>query len=362
MERFLSNIPHLKYLDLETLAFSDVANGHFWQQLAGSLLIFNFKFIALTIPVHRILDSFRTPFWLEKKRWFVGYLDGSLFSVPHFTPTHIDSLHLLCFHSTAPDHSFIYKRLNKLTVSTILCKTNPRLTHVKTLVLEWPVSLKLLESGIDLNQVEHLVVPSLDKLLTLMPLESIMPHLNKLTVKNRITIEMIERIRCYRFAQIRILDLEKRIMHEHIDCIVEELFRLFPRIEHLIHKSSIESVAMMIRLINGFKYLSNASFSADPSFFRKEKKICRNSNSIIQNLRQEIRDNTTCRIYHSTNTQRPFFIHWRIQKQVCISLLKSIIIHQTFLFDNLVIDEIISNELAMETRILLVSFKIHTIT
>ncbi len=292
--------------------WEDITDGDFWQVLTNSFKTFHFKFNALQINLQKTLDSFRTPFWLEEKHWYVAFQNGCLFSLPHFAPVHMDSLNLSHFRSTSPDYSIIYNHLNKLTVNTIPSNNHPyRCTHIKTLILEFSISFKILESVIDLNQVEHLIIASLDNLLTLIPLEHTMPQLSKLTVRNSVTIDMIKRIKHQRFEQIRMLQI--RFTDEHVDCIIEEFFLLFPRIEHLIYKSRIQSVDAMIRLMVGFKYLSNAVFSGDCSFFRKESKFCQNPNSLIQYLRRY-----TCQVYHSTNTQLPLSIHWRIEEQVSI--------------------------------------------
>ena len=316
MERFLSSVPHLKYLELETSAQPDVADGHFWQRIAASLLTLNFKFNVLIVHVGQALDSFRTLFWLEEKRWFVGYVNVSLFSVPYFTPTHMDSLNLRHFRSTAPDHSFLCKHLNQLTMNRSPINENQRLTHVKTLIVDYSKVPHRLGSMIDLDQVRHLIVSTFNQLSSLVSLEHLMPRLNQLTVKNIVTIDMIERVRCTRFTQIHTLNI--RTANEHVDCIVQELFRLFPRLECLTYKSTIKSVQMMISLINGFPYLSTASFCADSSFRRKESQFCRDPQSIIENLREEMQNNTICRVYHSTNTKLPFSIHWIIDKKVYI--------------------------------------------
>ena len=316
----MAHVPHLKYLELQTPTWPDVGNGYFLQRLVQSLIRFHFKFDALIIDIDRTFGTFRTPFWLKEKCWFVGYLYGSLFSIPYFTPTHTTSSSLSSFYSTTPNHSFLSNYLHTLTVNGLPSIKHERLIHIKTLILtDSPNLLHRLQSNVDFHRVEHVIVLSFDQLATMMPLVDQMPQLTKLTIKENITMEMIERIRSYRLTQIRALELDKRLDDEEIDCIVEELFHLFPRLEQLRYKSIIESVAMMLRLINGFPYLSNALFYADPLFFRKEEKFCRNPELISQNLQEDTYHQTICRIYHSKNTQRPFSIHWTIEKPVCIS-------------------------------------------
>lgn len=311
---FLSRLPHLKHLELIALVSLDVADGYQWQVLANSLITFNFKFNLSLTDIGATFNSFLTPFWREEKHWFVGYRDNFLFSIPHFAPVHIDSLNLSHFHSTAFDYSVIFNHLNQLTVNTFTIDNEHRFTRIKTLELKNSTLLKTVESVINLNQVEHLIVSSLDNLLTFIPLKCTMPHLYKLTVKNSVTIDIIERIRHYRYEQILKLDIS--VIDLYKDYIIEELFRLFPCVQHLIYKSYIQSKQTMVRFIDGFKYLSNASFYVDVSFINRESNFCRNTNTIIQHSRRLIQNNFICRIYHSSEYNSLYNIHWWIGEHV----------------------------------------------
>jgi hypothetical protein len=314
MEQLLSQFPCLRYLELKASVLIDLADGYEWQILAMSLITFYFKFNVSLFHNDDILNSFRTPFWLEEKRWFVACYNECLFSLPHFTPDHMDSRNLSDFHSTAPDYSVIYNHLNKFTVNTIRIDNEHRFTHIKTLVLEFSTSLRILQSAIDLDQVEHLTVSSLDYLFKLIPLKYAMPHLYKLTVIHSVTIDMIKQNRHNRFEQIR--NLEISISGKEIDYIIEELFCLFPCIQHLIYKSSIQSKQIMVRFIDGFKYLLNASFFTDSSFSVTESSFCRDSNTIIRHSRRLIKNKFTCQIYHSSIDNLSYNIHWWIEQSV----------------------------------------------
>ncbi|CAF3674161.1 unnamed protein product [Rotaria sordida] len=303
-------------LEIKTNIKDDIADGNFWQVLVRSLKTFSFQFYVSHIDIQKTLDSFSTSFWLEEKHWYIAYQNGYLFSLLYFAPVHIDSRNLSQFHSTAPNNSLIYEQLNKFTVNSFHINNNHYLAHIKTLALELSISLKRLQSVIDLNQIEHLIVPSLDHLLVFIPLEYNMPQLHELTIKNSVTIDTVDRLSHYRFERIRTLHI--RVNDENIDCIIEELFYLFPHIAHLTFTPRIKSLTLMLHLLKGFKYLSNASFSADCSFFRKEANFCRNPKSVIQHFRQHTNDNISCRVYYLINTQLPFSIHWNIEEQVSI--------------------------------------------
>ncbi|CAF1342312.1 unnamed protein product [Rotaria sp. Silwood1] len=303
-------------LEIKTSIKDDVADGNFWQVLVRSLKTFSFQFNVSHIDIQKTLDSFSTPFWLEEKHWYVAFQNGHLFSLLYFAPVHIDSRNLSQFRSTAPNNSFIYEQLNKFTVNSFHINNNYHLAHIKTLALELSISLKRLQPVIDLNQIEHLIVPSLDYLLVFVPFESKMSQLHELTIKNSVTIDAVDRLSHCRFERIRTLHI--RVSDENIDCIIEELFHLFPHIEHLTFTPRIKSLTLMLHIFKGFKYLSNASFSADRSFFRKEADFCRNPKSVIQHFRQHTNDNISCRIYYLINTQLPLSIHWNIEGQVSI--------------------------------------------
>ncbi|CAF4100335.1 unnamed protein product, partial [Adineta steineri] len=305
IEQLLSSLIHLKHLELKANVSENVVNGYFWQQLVNSFITFNFKFNVQKINVQKILNSFRTSFWLEEKHWYVAFHNEYLFTLPHFAPVHMDTDNILQFHSTEPNYSIIYHHLNKFTVNTnFLQYNNYRCIHIETLILKYSISIQTLASIIDLNRVEHLIIPSLDSLLTFTCLKYTMPRLYKLTIENNVTIDMMERIRHHRFKQIRVLEIR------FTDYIIEELFFLFPCIENLIYKSRIQSIGIMVRLISGFRNLTNASFCADCSFYRKEFNFCSNPNSFGQYFRLY-----TCQVYHSMNTQLPLSIHWRIDEQ-----------------------------------------------
>ena len=88
MEQFLPNLSHLKYLELILRGTTDLIDGHRWQMLTHSVTTFNFKFdVGSNLPP---LDSFRTSFWQKEKCWYVDCQDTSVFSVPYFSPVHID--------------------------------------------------------------------------------------------------------------------------------------------------------------------------------------------------------------------------------------------------------------------------------
>ncbi|CAF1117819.1 unnamed protein product [Rotaria sordida] len=164
------------------------------------------------------IESFRSSFWLEEKRWFVAYQDYCLFSIPQFAPNCIEISQQLRIRSTAPDNKFIYDQINKITMKTAAIKHNHYFTHIKTLELKCSVSLKTVASIIDLNHIKHLTVLSLNDVLKFMPLEHVMPLFCELTIENNVTINIIEQISHYRFLQIRKLEIASNIKAKNKEC------------------------------------------------------------------------------------------------------------------------------------------------
>ncbi len=313
-------MPQLQHLTLKAHARNDVADGYLWQILASSLITFNFKFHFLNIDTNEILDSFRTPFWLEEKRWFVAYQYHSLFSTPHFGPFYIDSFSLSNIRSTLPGHSFILRQdnsplfsyVNKFTLNTRNINTNYRFTHIKTLELQFSISFRTIEGVVDLNRVKHLVVPSLNNLLTFIPLKYKLPQLYKLSVTNSVTNDTMTEIQCYQFKQI--LQIKFNIIDEQNNHIMK-LFRLFPCAQHF-RCSSIKSTRSMIYLIDGFKDLSNASFSVTDSFINCESYFFQNPNTVIKHSKRLTKNNFKCRIYRQSFYSDQYDLVWWIGENV----------------------------------------------
>ncbi|CAF1114779.1 unnamed protein product [Rotaria sordida] len=71
----------------------DMVDGHQWKYLVSHLQTFDFHFYLSDRSDEKILDSFRSSFWLKQKQWFVAYDDHQslprLFTVPRFAPKNI---------------------------------------------------------------------------------------------------------------------------------------------------------------------------------------------------------------------------------------------------------------------------------
>jgi hypothetical protein len=73
IQRLLSLMTRLTHLTLHIdKANSDLINGHTWIPLLTKIIVFQFMF-GISKKDNVDLDSFRTPFWLEEKKWYVTY-------------------------------------------------------------------------------------------------------------------------------------------------------------------------------------------------------------------------------------------------------------------------------------------------
>jgi hypothetical protein len=204
--------------------------------------------------------------------------------------------------------------VNKIIIKAAEIKNNYYFTHVQTLELEFgcTISLRNIQLALDLNRVEHLIVSSVDNLLLFMPLKCTMPQLYKLTFKKCNIAYGIEQIRPHSFEQI--LELRLRDFGTFTDGIVKELFRLFPFVQRLEVEHYTLAERTMICLIDGFKYLSNASFLGITSFVDRESSLYQNADGIIEYSQRLTHNNLTCRIYRTSDDRVSY--HWWIDEHV----------------------------------------------
>ncbi len=72
MKRFLPNLSCLTHLTMDAKGSTDLADDYRWETLSAGYVIFNFKFKFTVWNIQQMLDSFRTPFWLQEKRWYAA--------------------------------------------------------------------------------------------------------------------------------------------------------------------------------------------------------------------------------------------------------------------------------------------------
>jgi hypothetical protein len=310
MECLLSNRFYLKYLELRVKGNNDLTEGQRWQLLTTSLIEFNFKINVDLQFIEVALDSFRTSFWLEEKRWFVAYEDGCFYSYPYFAPKQVCTSYQPSIHCTAFDNRVIFKSVTKLDVVATQTFTEP-FTHVNMLDLQHAISQTKLLRFVDVRHVKHLSILSLNDLLQFPRLKRKMPFLCRLSIKNNIRTEEVKQMINSSYEQIRTLEI--KINCEKEDYIIEELFRLFPYTEQLIHKSDIESIEIMVRFIDGFKHLLNASFFSCDQLYNNYRTFIYDSDLIILQTKRLISGLTICRVYHLPHLTSVHSIDWWIE-------------------------------------------------
>jgi hypothetical protein len=116
MECFLSNLPHLRHLQLDMKGQTDLVDGYRWEILSTDLITFNFNFNIEVDRAGSILDSFRSQFWLVTKRWYVVYDNKYLFTVPFFARNEVVVPYYPPIYSTTPDDSIFYNNIKKIIV------------------------------------------------------------------------------------------------------------------------------------------------------------------------------------------------------------------------------------------------------
>jgi hypothetical protein len=313
IESFLSNLPLLKHLELDIKGQIDLVDGYRWQILTNNFITFNFKFNVKLDRVESILDSFRTNFWLWNKCWYVAYDNEYLFTVPHFVPKHVGVPYYPPTSSTTSDDTIYYDHIESVSIFEPRRSTLHRFRHLKELYNRCSISPKLFLSEVDLSRLEHLTLSSLDHIRSFILYLNAMPCLSKLSINGYLTTDFIEDLKDYQTEQIRILEIDN--LTKDISYIIEGLIRLFPRIERL-YISTIISKKDMIRLIDGFQYLSNASFTIKSSSIEKVQNWFLKPELSIRGARRLKNGTFTCRYHRLSLGKSCDKVHLWIGEQV----------------------------------------------
>ncbi|CAF3307220.1 unnamed protein product [Rotaria sp. Silwood2] len=166
IKRFLSPMTRLTHLCLNIFNVeSDMINGHAWIPLLTRIIIFQFVF-SISNKVDVNLDSFRTRFWLEEKKWYVTFdqwTDTSS-SFLYTNPCFIDYCYPLSFmkktlvtestglESTTCLHTKYLVFNIELPMSEVHLR---RFTHAHTLIVEKDlnISLEYIDRYINLSRI-----------------------------------------------------------------------------------------------------------------------------------------------------------------------------------------------------------------
>ena len=182
-ERCVKKLDHLKRLTIQASGTLDLLDGQRWEQfiVRTALVRFHFKFRYKSFDEDQsssssFLESFRSPFWVEQKRWYVGCSPGEsdrsifVYSVPRFLSRTIDyPSDAFPPLTTAPahlaQHFFDTNQIDSffLNVNEVILPSLHRFTHVKSLHLSGSslLPLDLPQSIVHLHHIESVDVSNI---------------------------------------------------------------------------------------------------------------------------------------------------------------------------------------------------------
>ena len=257
LEQIISNFVCLKHLKLTASCDKDVVDGERWQRKLKNLVTFKFMFYLPSRLQSHELNSFRTPFWLHEKQWYVAYSNECFFSVPHLTTKNAEAYFLFPRCTTVPDGGFWYRNYEQLKSIETLGRRNIRSSHVRTLVLESFPPLPTIKEVIDLGQIAYLTLCSLPERFPIGSLINAMPNLYGISIESDANV-FLEKFRAKTFSNIRMLAI-RYIFICDTDLTIARLSSIFPALEHL-HIGSMCLIEEIFDFLHRFKHLSTASF------------------------------------------------------------------------------------------------------
>jgi len=272
MEQLIANLPRLKHLELHANGHADLLDGQRWQTATRRLSIFNFNFVLSDVLDLQDLNSFRSPYWLNEKHWFVAYTYRSLFSVPFFAEKFTKEEFQPPILSTLPDNTVFYKCITQLTLSEPSFDISHRFTEVQTLIMFHSIPLSCIERIVDLNRIQHLYLIATTGYLGIIFLINAMPNLCRISIKVNLK-DFFDNVQCNSFRKIQYLEIGNRYRISDNDddnnYSDEQLYSVFPYVQNL-NIAYYCSVAQILNFINQFKHLSTASFNCLPGGYKGE--------------------------------------------------------------------------------------------
>ncbi|CAF1607490.1 unnamed protein product [Adineta ricciae] len=320
--QFLANFTNLMHFELkDVFGFADgsLIDGFRWQSIAQSFSTFSFKFKMKETLTERNLDSFRTRFWIEEKRWFVACHEQCLFAVP-LSDFGLPYIRLTCMnsiHSTVPNNAILYQP-RQLILPWRIPNTQFRFTSMRNLALVWFGSIQTLSSIIDLSQVQHLTIrPDCFSLSKDIP--SYMPKLHTLYFDgHEVDRDMPD--------QSDLSGLQLKQIHTLQFCIAKDskksvydlqmISHSFPSVEHL-NTWPVKSRTDIIRIIGLFKQLSSISFVIHQSVDKTTRSSEFDSQVILNDIKQYLHYSAICRTeFTSVNDRTPELLHFWLRERV----------------------------------------------
>lgn len=274
MERLLSKLVHLKSLELHGRGGDDLVSGQRWQSIIHHLQTFNFM-ISLSSDVDvNHLDSFRSPFWLITKKWYVAYNTSDfLFTVPYFARTRGEEKFQPPILSTVPDPEIFHRCITRLTLSSSVFKIKHRFSQVDVLVLSVPIAFALIEEIIDVNRIQRLILSSKKTSDGISLIINALPNLHRITFIDNIKY-FLSQLTGTSFPKIQSLEIGSYYSLSAMNTTCnrydsKKLASIFPCVKHL-HIRHQCSTMKMLGFIRRFQQLNNASFRFTQSYLYSE--------------------------------------------------------------------------------------------
>ena len=296
MEQLLTNLPNLRHLELRARGHTDIVDAYRWQMVTNRLITFNFMFTVSSDLCSQHLDSFRSPFWINEKHWYVALVNRSLFSVPHFAQTCADEQFKPNTLSTLPDSIIFNDCITELTLSQPIMDSCQHFPRVHTLSLSYSIPLSSIEKLADLSRIQQLNLSSTSQHSGIMLLINEIPNLCQISITNQIKC-FLEEVQYKPLSNIRKLEIGSHHLDDiddHDNYSIDQLCCVFPCIKHL-HITHRCSTTQILNFIKGFHQLSTASFRYAKWSVRerdREKDIIEVQSTLDENRRSQTVDYT----------------------------------------------------------------------
>lgn len=271
-EQMISNLPRLRHLELVSHCNEDVIDGQRWEITAKNLITFKFRFRSRFVIKSHQLDSFRTPFWMTVKKWFVASRSAVFFSVSQSNMEQTDSNFEHPHYTTVPDVGIFNQPIHELLLSADANYLNDHFPNVQTLILDNdPPPLETIRKVVDLRQIRSLRLHPFSRTFPIVTLINETKNLCELWIEftyakflNKIHRQVLEKIRT-----LRINKYERLVQGKNNQ--MESLFLLLPDLQHL-HVNDQCSIEEIHECLCEFKHLSQASFTLMTRSSTEDKK------------------------------------------------------------------------------------------
>lgn len=275
MNVFLQNLSNLRRLNIDLS--SELVDGNQWEEIISNSLpnleIFQLK-MKTTLPVTRniqgrvavLINSFKTPFWIDDRQWFIRCLTWERTIYLYTLSNHYEENLPVAYQSTCPfdDQQDFYESITKITSPTFFHQpaSSPHihLPNINTLSINLPICDQF-----------WFIVPNLDHLKTLkiflhtntfqsqvQALLNRAPHLNRFSINQYESTPLQTSLFKYTNSSVHELDLRNvnhyfnedeciTLSHSPLGIQCEVLFMLVQNCECII--SLVENM-LKLRVLN----------------------------------------------------------------------------------------------------------------